>query len=91
MARVSYVPYDESYVLLFQFCHVDVPEVISYTDTIKGWDPTAFAYAIDAATVYLDDNMDALAEEIGEDKLEGYYDMLNYSVTFWSTEAPYYG
>jgi len=59
MARVSYVPYDESYVLLFQFCHVDVPEVISYTDTIKGWDPTAFAYAIDAATVYLDDNMDA--------------------------------
>ena len=87
MAKVSYVPYSKDYEDLFAFCGISLPTADFGGQT--GWDPAAFAAAANEAILFLDNNMDTLAEQYGEETIEGWYGMLeNYTVTFWSTEAP---
>ena len=90
MARVSYVPFDQTYADLFAFCNITL-ETSDFGGN-QGWYADDFNAAASQAFDYLNDHYDELYDLLGEDKLENYYNMLdNYSVFYWSTEKPIYG
>ena len=83
MAKVSYVPYDDTYATLFAFCGVSIDT--ADFGGVKGWDATVFASAVNAARDYLDANYPE--DEEAALAFEEYYNMLdNYTVVYWSLE-----
>ena len=90
MARVSFVPYSQTYADLFAFCGITL--ATSDFGGRQGWAADAFAAAATQAFDYLNNNYDDLLETYTEDEIEEFYSMLdNYSVFYWSTEKPIYG
>lgn len=83
MAKVSFVPYDQTYADLFAYCGVSI-DTADFGGQ-QGWDATAFASAVNAARTYLDEHYPE--DETEAAAFENYYNMLdNYTVWYWSLE-----
>ena len=83
MAKIPYVPFNESWVTLFTFCGIDLPT--SDFGGQAGWGKDEFQNALYQVEDYLFENWDDDQEEL----FESYYTMAqsSYSVRYWSTEA----